>query len=69
MNKLNPNRPVSSDLERFIEPLANYICATDRPKEALLSVLAVLRDEVKATNHAASAHFGGLRANSFELAF
>jgi hypothetical protein len=69
MNKLNLTRPSNRELERFIEPLANYICAADRPKEALLSVLAVLRDEVQATNRAAVAHFGGLRTQSFELAF
>lgn len=45
------------DLEQVIEPLASYICATDEPKTALLSALAVLFREVEATNRAASAHF------------
>ena len=45
------------DLERVIEPLASYICATDEPKTALMSALAVLFREVEATNRAASAHF------------
>jgi hypothetical protein len=47
----------SQDLERVIEPLASYICATDEPKTALMSALAVLFREVEATNRAASAHF------------
>jgi hypothetical protein len=45
------------DLERVIEPLASYICATDEPQTALKSALAVLLREVAATNRAASAHF------------
>jgi hypothetical protein len=59
MNHIHPrlNRTADSDLERIIEPLANYICATDQPKRALLSVLAVLRHEVEMTNRAALSHF------------
>jgi hypothetical protein len=48
---------VPQDLERVIEPLASYICATDEPKTALRSALAVLLREVSATNRAANAHF------------
>jgi hypothetical protein len=45
------------DLERVVEPLANYICATDKPKTALFSALAVLCRQVDATNGAAISHF------------
>ncbi len=31
-----------SDLERVVEPLASFICATDRPRAALISALAIL---------------------------
>jgi hypothetical protein len=60
----NPNR----DLAQVIEPLASYICAADKPKEILLSALAVLLEEVKATNSAALKHFLCLRAESLGLA-
>ncbi len=48
---------VGKDLERVVEPLASYICASEQPKTALISALAVLLREVEATNRAASAHF------------
>ena len=35
-----------SDLERVIEPLASYIFATEQPKAALMTALAVLFNEV-----------------------
>ena len=44
------------ELERVIEPLASYICATDQPKAALISALAVLVSEVCHTNRTANAH-------------
>ena len=50
-------RSACSDLRRIVEPLANYICANDKPKTALFSALAVLCREVEATNRAAVAHF------------
>jgi hypothetical protein len=46
-----------SELERVVEPLASYICATEQPKTALNSALAVLFREVEATNRAAITHF------------
>jgi hypothetical protein len=46
-----------SELERVVEPLASFICATEQPKSALNSALAVLFREVEATNRAAIAHF------------
>jgi hypothetical protein len=60
-------QPVENDLARMIEPLANFICAADRPRQALLSALAVLFDEVKETNRAALIHFACRRAQSLEL--
>lgn len=56
-------RSVESDLERVVEPLASYICTTERPKTALLSALAALVREVEATNRAANGHFLTLRGN------
>lgn len=58
MNQMlsNLDRSARSDLRRMVEPLANYICATDEPRQALLSALSVLFREVEATNRAASAH-------------
>jgi hypothetical protein len=45
-----------SDMERVIEPLASYICATDQPKAALNLALAVLCHEVEQINRSAKAH-------------
>lgn len=56
------------DLARAIEPLASYICAADRPRETLLSVLSVLFDEVQGTHKAALMHFACQRVNSLGLA-
>ena len=52
-----------SDLERVVEPLASFICATERPKAALRSALAMLFSEVEQTNRAASAHFAAVSEN------
>ena len=49
-------RNPGTDLKRIIEPLANYICATDQPRRALISALAVLFNEVESTNRAAVRH-------------
>ena len=59
MNRVNRVFQTSNprDLERVIEPLANYICATEEPKTALMSALALLFREVEATNRLADAHF------------
>jgi hypothetical protein len=58
MNKIKREleRASDSDLVRVIEPLASYICATDQPKAALISALAVLVSEVCHMNRAANAH-------------
>ena len=59
MNNINriQNRPTGSDLRQMVEPLANYICATDEPKRALMSALAALVHEVESTNEVALTHF------------
>jgi hypothetical protein len=54
------DRPSASDLQQVIEPLANYICAADKPRTALMSALAFLVREVEATNNVARTHFRGL---------
>jgi hypothetical protein len=61
------SRPADRNLTQVIEPLASYICASERPREALLSVLAALKGEVEALNRAARGHFGSSRARSLEL--
>ena len=57
------NQSSRSDLRQMIEPLANYICATDQPRKALLSALATLFREVEATNQAAISHFHSYSEN------
>jgi hypothetical protein len=49
------NRQNEAHLEGVIEPLASYICATDRPQATLKLALALLMREVELTNRAARA--------------
>ena len=65
MIKINraSQRSRESDLERVVEPLASFICATDRPRAALLSAVAILFSEVEQTNQAALAHFATVSEN------
>jgi hypothetical protein len=51
------------NLERVVEPLASFICATERPRAALASALAMLFSEVEQTNRAAKAHFATISEN------
>jgi hypothetical protein len=61
-------QPISNaDLSQVVAPLANYICATDRPRDTFLSALTVLFDEMKKTNAAALLHAASLRADSLVL--
>jgi hypothetical protein len=62
------DRTSNPALEQVVEPLASYICAADRPREALLSALAVLLAEVEETNRTALVHFAGFQAESIGLA-
>lgn len=58
-------RPSINDLQRVIEPLAGYICASDEPRAVLNMVYSVLANEVTQVSRAARnqlANFG--RANS-----
>ena len=55
MNNANCTLPTETNLQRMIEPLANYIAAANRPKAALNSALAVLLRIVEETNQLASA--------------
>jgi hypothetical protein len=57
------NWSVDANLERVVEPLANYISACERPKAALMTALAVLVSEVEQTNRSAFAHVAALTAN------
>ena len=57
------DRGLESELERVIEPLASYLCASDRPRTALLSALEFLFSEVAQTNRAASAHVTSFAEN------
>jgi hypothetical protein len=57
------NRPAILDLRQMVEPLANYICATDEPKRALMSALATLVHEVESTNEVALTHFHAFSQN------
>jgi len=70
MNTTRTTREATTnrDLTQVIEPLANYICAADRPRETLLSVLSVLFDEVGGTHKAALMHVACHRAESLGLA-
>jgi hypothetical protein len=65
MNQVNRRleRENESSLERVIEPLASYICASEQPKAALMSAVAVLYSEVCHTNRAASAHIAAVWGN------
>ena len=56
------------ELTQVIEPLASYICAADRPREMLLSVLTALFDEVKGTHRATLMHLACHQAESLGLA-
>ena len=66
MNRVNrePEQVTESDLERVIEPLASYICATDQPRAALMAALAVLFREVDRTYRAANAQIATFAGNS-----
>jgi hypothetical protein len=55
-----PRRATPADLRQVIEPLASYICASDRPRAALSLAFAVLADEVTQLNRVARRHVAGL---------
>ena len=46
-------RTTAADLRRILEPLAGYICAADRPADALKLAYTTLLAEVAQVNRAA----------------
>ena len=56
-------RPAVPDFRQLVEPLANFICATDEPKRALMSALAALVHVVEYTNEVALTHFHAFSQN------
>lgn len=57
-----------SSMAPLIEPLADYITAADRPREALLAALSALFDEVQGTHRATLLHLARGTAESLNLA-
>ena len=57
-----PRPTTSNDLRQVIEPLASYICASDRPRAALSLAFAALANEVSQLNRVAQRHVAGLVA-------
>jgi hypothetical protein len=55
-----PHRASTNDLQRVIEPLASYICASDRPPAALSLAFAALANEVTQLNRVAFGHVNRL---------
>jgi hypothetical protein len=56
-------RATKATLNRLIEPLAAYICATDQPNNALIWALGILLDEVGQNNHTAQDHLAVISEN------
>ncbi len=52
------------ELVRVVEPLASYICATERPVAALRSAMALLMDEIDLTCKAAHAQISHLSGDA-----
>jgi len=67
-NDLHPTNASRHQLTEVIEPLASYICAAEKPREALLSALSALFDEVQGTHKATLMHFVSRRVDSLGLA-
>lgn len=67
-NQTTQERKSSRELTEFIEPLASYISAADRPREVLLAALSALFDEVQGTHRATLMHIAASRIDSLGLA-
>jgi hypothetical protein len=63
-----PSPSLDCNLRQVVEPLADYICAAERPRDVLLSVMAALLNEVRSTNQAALMHFAENRIGALDLA-
>ena len=63
MHTINRKRSRTNDgeLQRVIEPLASYICATDQPRLALKLALMALTRQVEQTNRTANAQVARFR--------
>ena len=61
-------RTSAADLRRVIEPLADYICATDEPRALLELACSVLFDEVAAVTREARAHVATRESKTVEPA-
>ncbi|HVW38086.1 MAG TPA: hypothetical protein VHB99_12300 [Pirellulales bacterium] len=48
------------DLQRVIEPLVSYICATERPRNSLRLALAALVRQIDETNRSATAQVAAI---------
>ena len=65
---IHQQRISKNDLTDVVEPLAAMSCAADRPREALLSALNVLFDEIEGTHKASLMHVAARRVDSLGLA-
>jgi hypothetical protein len=66
--RIHQQRISNHELAEVIEPLANIICASDRPREALLAALNLLFDEIEGTHKASLMHVAARRVDSLGLA-
>jgi len=69
MNNANDRAkpPRDNELQRVIEPLASYICATESPRAVLKMALDLLFSEVEQTNQAASARVAAILARQLAV--
>jgi hypothetical protein len=58
-NRSNPPAH-GGDLQRVIEPLVSYICATERPRKSLRLALAALVRQIDETNRSATAQVAAI---------
>lgn len=67
MQSLNrsTNLYASNELQQVIEPLASYICATERPRASLRLALAALANQIEQTNRSATAQVAAFLESRF----
>lgn len=61
-----PRQAIVDDLQRVIEPLASYICATDQPRAVLNLAFSALFNEVEQLHHAAKVDVTSIAATTSE---
>lgn len=54
-------RSTDRELAEVVEPLADLVCASEKPEVILRSILTVLHRRIQATNNLASAHYANQR--------